>query len=241
MSLIIEALKRARDDAIRRQAASKGLPLAPIPRMRSRSRWLSFALVPLVAALVVCILLLIDLYSRLPRSAERVEDPTSATTASVTPVADLSAGSTVEETHAPATTAMVESVATEPDLAASQSGSPQAVQNSTPVPVSEPRATQGPAAAVPTRTQEVLPRPSSPPVQTERSQMEREFVGQAELLDGQLVDLEGIAWSESEPFALLNGQVIGVGEMIRAYRVAEISQSQVVLEQGDDRIVLRLK
>jgi len=69
----------------------------------------------------------------------------------------------------------------------------------------------------------------------------REFVGQAQLRDGQLVDLGGIAWSESEPFALLNGQVVGVGELIRTYRITEIQQDQVVLEEGDDRIVLHLK
>jgi hypothetical protein len=55
------------------------------------------------------------------------------------------------------------------------------------------------------------------------------------------VDLEGIAWSESEPFALLNGRVVGVGEFIRAYRVTEITRDRVTLEQGDDRVVLRLK
>lgn len=79
------------------------------------------------------------------------------------------------------------------------------------------------------------------PVSTRVDSTARELVGQAKLRDGQLVDLEGIAWSESEPFALLNGQVVGVGEFIRGYRVSEILQDQVVLEQGDDRVVLRLK
>ena len=62
-----------------------------------------------------------------------------------------------------------------------------------------------------------------------------------DMLDGQLVDLEGIAWSESEPFALLNGKVVGIGELIRAYRVTEIQRDRVTLEQGDDRVVVRLK
>ena len=87
------------------------------------------------------------------------------------------------------------------------------------------------------------PRPatSEPREDTAVSSAAREFVGQATLRDGQLVDLEGIAWSESEPFALLNGQVIGVGEFIRAYQVSDIQRDHVILEQDEDRILLRLE
>jgi hypothetical protein len=69
----------------------------------------------------------------------------------------------------------------------------------------------------------------------------RVFVRTAELLDGQLLDLGGIAWSETGPFALLNGRVVGVGESVRGYLVTEISPQEVVLQLADDRVVLRLK
>ncbi len=227
MSLIIEALKRARDDAIRRQAASRGLPLAPVPRMRGRSRWLSFALLPLAAALVVCIILLVDLYSRIPEPAAPREEPSQ--TPSLLEAGEESATASSTEMEIPPTTApVVESAPGDPVSASLQPSPAPAVRSASPA--TEPIATQPttpePAAQSPTRAN---PREA------------REFVGQAELLGGQLVDLEGIAWSESEPFALLNGRVVGVGEFIRAYRVTEITRDQVTLEQGDDRVVLRLK
>lgn len=234
MSLIIEALKRARDDAVRRQAASKGLPLAPVPRLNGRSRWLTLALIPLAGALVICVLLLFDLYSQMP--------PTSPP--------ERASVSTLSETQE------VASEASAPPDSAEVSGNSQTEsipQTTAPAVSSSPPLAEPPPAATPANSAVPLPdalpdRISDPAVREAPStpdpipsQGAREFVGQAQLKDGQLVDLEGIAWSELEPFALLNGQVVGVGEFVRSYRVIEIRQDQIVLEEGDDRILLRLK
>lgn len=239
MSLIIEALKRARDDAVRRQAASKGLPLAPVPRLRGRSRWLTIAIVPLAAALVVCLLLLIDLYSRVPRSTptgetsqeERAdEDSSSELSLMNSPVA-------VDSTPSPTEGARVGQLP--------QNSAPAGTEDGSVAVVAPARLSAGtsdsPAEAMPDTEPPVIPRPAPQPVTSSAHGNAREFIGQAQLKDGQLVDLEGIAWSESEPFALLNGQVVGVGEIVRAYKVTEIHQNSVHLEQGEDRIVLRLK
>ncbi len=232
MSLIIEALKRARDDAVRRQAASRGLPLAPIPRIQGRSRWLAFALIPLVAALVVCILLLIDLNSKVPETAKaQATSPTPAEAAPTSPPQDA-------EPLLPANQPppQDQSAAPETDRPASPPPKAEAVASSPAVdpgttPVAGTVAIEEPSPAPP----ESHRRPSA------TGPASREFVGQAQLEDGQLVDLDGIAWSESEPFALLNGQVVGVGEWVRSYRVVEIAPDQVTLEKDQDRIVLRLK
>jgi hypothetical protein len=253
LSLIIEALKRARDDAIRRQSAARGLPLAPVPRMRDRSRWLSFALVPLAAALVICILLLIDLYSRIPDPEPAVGTEVAAET--VAPAVAPPAAVAAEAEAAPASQQAIPRAGAPTSSTAPPSPTTQPVatgERDRPVAVvpKEPSTTRGEASGSPEREPAarpvvVSPRPSptasGPPGDGARSTQAREFVGQARLRDGQLVDLEGIAWSELEPFALLNGQVIGVGEFIRAYRVSEIQRDHVILEQDEDRVLLRLE
>lgn len=240
MSLIIEALKRARDDAVRRQAASRGLPLAPVPRMRGRSRWLSLALVPLAAALVVCILLLIDLYSKIPAASAPVETVAQATSVPDS-IDDPNAVATPQTSGLSDPGQLVEKSPVELESKTRESNAAPANQVTPPPRTTRPRQETTPGIAEPASS----PRPSGPePVHQSQEGSppgeERVFVGQAQLLDGQLVDLEGIAWSESEPFALLNGQVVGVGELIRAYRVTDIKRNQVVLEHDQDRIVLRL-
>jgi hypothetical protein len=253
LSLIIEALKRARDDAIRRQSAARGLPLAPVPRMRDRSRWLSFALVPLAAALVICILLLIDLYSRIPDPepavgtavAAQTGAPAVAPPAVVITEAEAAAASSqaIPKAAAPTSSTALPSPTTQSEATGEGDRAAAAVPLG-------PSTTHDEASGSPERQTAARPVVTAPPPaptasgpsdNRAMSTQVREFVGQARLRDGQLVDLEGIAWSELEPFALLNGQVIGVGEFIRTYRVSEIQRDHVVLEQDEDRILLRLE
>lgn len=240
MSLIIEALKRARDDTVRRQAASKGLPLAHVPRLKGRSRWLTLALVPLAAALVVCLLLLFDLYSRLPRDSSTGPVAQAQQTGTETTVELAPAVTTTEvaSQQAPTDQGPLEQVPL--------TGPSEINKNNSIVaePLAEATTTAGPTEATlgpEVRSPPSISRPVPQSKATSTLGSAREFVGQAQLKDGQLVDLEGIAWSESEPFALLNGQVVGVGEIVRAYRVTEIHQDRVLLQQGEDFILLRLK
>ena len=237
MSLIIEALKRARDDSLRRQAAARGLPLATIQRQKRRRSWLAIAIVPLAAALVICVLLLIDLYSRLPKTGE-VPTP---------PVATLDPAAAPAEP--PATGSSVSSAPIEvPEAPATEESGAVAVVSPT-ASDSGREAASVPAGSSPSRPEAaVTPSPTEPPsavsepVEAGRDpQGSRVFVGQARLENGQVVDLGGIAWSESEPYALLNGQVVGVGELIRTYRVVEITRSEVVLQHDGDRVVVRLE
>ena len=76
---------------------------------------------------------------------------------------------------------------------------------------------------------------------TDGTRDSRIYTGQAKIQDGQLLDLGGIAWSESEPYALINGQVVGVGELIRSYRVTSITPREVVLEKDEERVIISLE
>jgi hypothetical protein len=52
-------------------------------------------------------------------------------------------------------------------------------------------------------------------------------------------DLNGIFWNETKPSAIINDSVVGVGSVIEAATVKEISAAKVVLNDGTKDIVLR--
>jgi hypothetical protein len=240
VSLIIEALKKARDDAVRRQAAARGLPLAPVPRLEHKSRWMTLALIPLVAALVVCVMLLIDVYSRLPENpaqpgvtrstgAESIEDAEIGSRASTA----SSTGDSTSESKPTTSTSAVSPLepgasSRSPGPAAPPTTSSSSDNDSLPAPgLSEAERSaglEGPSVS------------SANVIQDARVSSS----GQAQLRSGQIVDLGGIAWSESDPYALINGQVVGIGELVRSYRVTAITPDEVILEKDGDRVVLRL-
>lgn len=238
MSLIIEALKKARDDAMRRQAAARGLPLAPVPKLEGKNRWLNLALIPLVAALVVCVMLLLDAYSRVPAPAER--DSGSQAVAAVESGGPIASTLNLEP----------EGGSLDPDTdqvqAVLEPGSNRPQQTGTlldsapqagPSPVVPPSSTDASASAGELSSAE--PNPATIPEGEVGTR--HQPTSQARLAGGQIVDLGGIAWSESDPYALINGQVVGVGERVRTYRVTSITPSEVILESDDDRVVLRLE
>jgi hypothetical protein len=239
VSLIIEALKKARDDAVRRQAAARGLPLAPVPRLEHKRRWLTLALIPLVAALVVCVMLLIDVYSRFPESPAQpiVTSPTGSEltedsqASRMAPAASRPGGSTSEPEPATSTSA-VPPVQQE---AASRSLGPSPPPTDSSPPSSDSLSVRGLSEAEQSPAGTEQPDASANQVQDGRVS-----VGQARLRGGQIVDLGGIAWSESDPYALINGQVVGIGELVRSYRVTAITPNEVILEKDGDRVVLRL-
>ena len=69
----------------------------------------------------------------------------------------------------------------------------------------------------------------------------RVFVERATLVSGETLELGGIAWSETGPYALLDGRVVGLGESIMGYMVTRIAPEEVELEGGDGAILIRLK
>ena len=67
------------------------------------------------------------------------------------------------------------------------------------------------------------------------------YLREAEIPGIGMFRLDGIAWSTDQPFALLNGEVIGRGGFVDGLAVADITPDRVVLAGGDRRFVIRLR
>jgi hypothetical protein len=76
---------------------------------------------------------------------------------------------------------------------------------------------------------------------TDSSPAARIFVGTATLASGDTLELGGIAWSETGPYALLDQRVVGLGERVMGYLVTRIAPHEVELEGGDGAILIRLE
>jgi hypothetical protein len=219
MSLVNEALRKARMEATRRDARERGLPQPPpsflVPR-RHRPLW------PWVALGGVALLTLAGIGFWVGRWMAR---PSAEVTAAVP--AEIVA--TVPESPLPAApTAPPPSGALGPEPAL-------------PEPLRSPNAEPAfpPAAASPP-TEAPRPRTESAAVGIQRTAKGLPvYVEVAELPDGRL-ELGGIAWSRTEPHALINGRIVGRGERIEVYTVVEIHPREVELEGTRGSFLLRL-
>ena len=54
------------------------------------------------------------------------------------------------------------------------------------------------------------------------------------------LSLSGIAWEVNRAQAVINGRIVGVGDEVAGNKVVEINQNSVVLNEGSNRLVLRL-
>jgi hypothetical protein len=68
-----------------------------------------------------------------------------------------------------------------------------------------------------------------------------EHLRTVKLPDGRTISLDGIAWAEDDPAAVLNGEVVGRGERIAGHTVVDIERDRVVLEGDAGRLVIRLR
>jgi hypothetical protein len=67
------------------------------------------------------------------------------------------------------------------------------------------------------------------------------YVREAPLPGGGTIRLDGIAWSETTPAAVLDGQIVGPGERIHGARVARVERDRVVLDLDGSELVIRLR
>jgi hypothetical protein len=75
----------------------------------------------------------------------------------------------------------------------------------------------------------------------ERSREPESYAREFELEDGTRVELGGIAWSESGPYALVNGRVVGVGEFVGDLVVASIQPTYIELKGRTRQVLLELR
>lgn len=259
MSLVSEALKKAEREAAARDAQAKGAPApfdAPLQPYRSRrgasrGRFVVAALALFGGAAAITIALLIFRPAgeeKAPVKEKLVEAPGALAVAVAPPVT------------APATTAVsnpfARSKAGAPADAPSTSslGSPTPSPSTTVPSAREPIPPAVPALPLPkTALQPPLPSPSvsEPAAPSERaapaapakarSDGSGDYLRSVEFADGSKLELGGIVYSETAPFAYLNGRLVGIGEFVLGRRIDRIERDRVILSGEGGEIILRLK
>jgi len=242
MSLINEALQRARDEAVRQESMQRGVPLPRPPSSPHKSGWLAITVLILAAALAVSVLALLGLSKQIPQA--RTEPEPLPTPAVATPAVDF-----VAVLPSPAESAPQASL-TEISRAAPETNARAPMG---PVPGEPTVAAAGESAGETPSSNPVRPAQSGriagssrddtvpDPVASTSDSPPETFVRHVDLDNAVSLELGGIAWSEAGPYALLNGRVVGIGESVSGFIVREIDPLQVTLEGQDRKLVLRLK
>ena len=243
MSLIDEALKRAREQAEResaaqRSAASRWVPAYPLARRRSRGLvWAGLA--------AACLLLGVGaglLASRFSGGEERaggIELPDGTVeeggegglpTAAGAVLMEDTTGTTDLSTDLPfplAVTGLPEDEGLEPRLL--------------PEPVPEPVPPPAPPGLEPVPPPRAEPEPVEPPAPSGAAADGAEtHVRRAPVPGGGWIQLGGIAFSADQPVALLNGRVVSVGEVVEGFTVISIAPRRVELRGHGTTLVLTL-
>ena len=261
MSLINEALKRARQESRRREALAKGLPLAPPPpRSVSHRSWLVAAVVAMALALLISLVTIarlatedhptstgagtavLDPLEGLSRSAESAPNPSPAP-----PIEDSEATASVPDSPGSAAE-IVAPVASSETLLPGSANRPQdsKQESNPPVETGTVAPSPSPTEVTPPPTEGVSlapePRGTRPESSLgDSSSQPRVFIETAMLANGEELALGGIAWSETGPYALLDERVVGLGESIHGYMVTRIAPQEVELEGSDGAILIRLE
>lgn len=234
MSLIDEALKRARQEAARQDSAQAEGRYARVPvyapPQRSSRAWL------LPVVLAGCLAVGIGVGIMLSRrGAAPAAPPPAVVEQRVDP-------------RPPRTVTDVPRTATDEPDTAPQAAPPQIVEER-PVPVAPRAAAPAPPALRPEPVQEEAPAPSSPapaptpappaagpeislPATPPASTYDREMP----LPDGGTLRLNGIAFS-GQPVALFGDKVVAPGESINGFTVVEIEPKRVKLQGRDGATV----
>ncbi len=247
MSLISEALKKARQEAARQDSLRQGVPYAvgavDPPQRRN-------PLLPLLAGLGAGCLLAgilfggawiagVGPFDKPEREAQVAQAPAAPqeTAPAPTPVVTEIAPSAPAPPPVAATPVPEErpqpTVETPPAPPLEQPVAPQAVPPVAPAPVEEQR----PAVLVP----EPSPAPPSIQIQPTRPAVPapvipggleegKVYAGEVPIPGGGSLKLNGIAYSQDQPIVVLDGRVMGPGEVIQGFTVVEIQSDRVKLQ-----------
>ena len=247
MSLIDEALKRAREQAEResaaqRSAASRWVPAYPLQRRRSRGlMWAGLA--------AACLLLGVGaglLASRFSGGGEELAGGIELP------------GGTVEEggeggLPTAAGAVLMEDTTGTTDLSTDLPGFPfveplteppedgDLEPRLVPVPVPEKVPPPAPPGLAPVPPPQAEPEPVEPPAPSGAAAAGAEtHVRRAPVPGGGWIQLGGIAFSADQPVALLNGRVASVGEVVEGFTVISIAPRRVELRGHGTTLVLTL-
>jgi len=224
LSLIDEALRRARQQATRQDAAKRDeayrhVPVLP-PMASRRSSPLRPALLGAAVALLVVGGVALGIY--LGRGSSPEPEPRVAEAPSPAPV-PVPAGpqrpvTVVEETPEPKP---------EPIVVVAPTPAP---------PPPEPEPSPEPAAPEPVPTPAPTPEPTPAAVPEVRT-----YVREIPLPEGGSLRLNGIAFSASQPVALINDKVLAKGESYQGFMVTDIQANLVELRINGTIVRVTLK
>lgn len=240
MSLINEALKRARVEAARRDAAAKGVPPSALPVYvpRRRRPWLG----PLAGFLagLAAVVVAAGAFWLARGSAPAAAAPRAA--AAPAPAESATIPAPVSEAHPPVpigTPAVAHVAAPAPRPTPPRVAEP-------PPPAAEPRP---PMTVVPPVPAPPGPRPSPPRTPQREPRPEttaggieagRTYRVEATPAGGKKVKLDFIVWSET-PFAQINGKQISPGQMVDGYKLLAVERERVELEHSGRGFWLRVR
>ena len=88
---------------------------------------------------------------------------------------------------------------------------------------------------------EEAPAVEAPAPRPQRLVSGKTYSGVVALPEGPRIELGGIVWSETEPRALLNDRILGVGGYVEGFTVESIETERVELRRDDVRIFLSVK
>jgi outer membrane biosynthesis protein TonB len=234
LSLIDEALKRARQEAARQDAAKRDAQYRQVPVWSppSGGRSSNAVLIGGIVALCVAAGLGLGLYlgrspraeTTPPKTAEEVATPTTPG-----PIEAAPPPATFEESPRPA---LVPTPAPTPwsEIATvTPVPTPRPVPMPTPAPVA-PEAVPAPVESATPSATEPTPTPAFTPPTPAPAEVQS-YVREMPLPNGGSLRLDGVAFSASQPVALINGRVITKGESIEGFLVSLIEAKHVVLSR----------
>jgi hypothetical protein len=106
-----------------------------------------------------------------------------------------------------------------------------------PLPVATPAPTPVPAVAAPIRA----PAPPAPAASTGGLEDGKSYLNEVPIPGGGVVKLNGIAYSPDHPVAVLDGRVMGPGEVVQGFTVVEILADHVTLQGHGAKVSVSLK
>jgi hypothetical protein len=237
LSLVNDALKKARHEQAVKEARAHGLP-DPLPlsynpyRPKSRTP-------PLVAALAVGLLVLAAAGATWFLAARTTPAPGPSPVA--TPVTPPSAQPVPQAPPPAPEPASLPSTEKPPGQARGGARAPEAppaARALAPSPSVEREARQGTNVPAPQPAPQPAPPPAAPAAAVADGAV---FRRKMPLPDGTTLELGGIAFSDVAPFAYLNGRLVGVGEGVAGWRIVAIERTGVRLSDGTTTVRIDLK
>jgi hypothetical protein len=266
MSLISDALKKARQEAARQDSLRQTLPYAVGTADPPAQRNLYMPLLAgLGAGCVLAVVVFGILYlggwgpfSRTRKDAVQIaETPSPATTPGTAfPAEPAPAPPVIEERSQPAPsipapTPVAPAPEQEPRPKPVQTVPPVAetpLPRSQPAPVPEQEARLAPPP-VPTPAPSPVPTvatpiraPAPPPAASNGGPEDgKAYVNEVPVPGGGVVKLNGIAYSPDHPIAVLDGRVVAPGEVVQGFTVLEIQADHVTLQGHGAKVSVSLK